>query len=198
AGADRGPRLPGRFGLHRVRQPRRDAPDSRHRHGHATDPGAVAHRHGHHDLDRLGRCIPGHRRDRPRHIAPARPWAFIRSCLVASAATPIGLPIALSRLGGSPIPSQMPSWHAITSALTHRDNGILFIGGVRDLSWLAWAAFTIAVLAEVQATLRGRPAPRMRLLGLQGAAAKLVAVASVSFTTPSAVSLAATPALAAD
>ncbi len=116
---------------------------------------------------------------------------------VALAAATVGLPIALYKLGGSPIPSQVPSWHAISSALAHRDNGTLFIAAVRDFSWLAWAAFTVAVLAEIHATVRGRPAPRMRVLGLQGAAAKLVAVASVSFTTPSAVSLAAAPALAA-
>jgi DNA-binding SARP family transcriptional activator len=119
------------------------------------------------------------------------------AALITLAVTTIGLPIALFRLGGSPIPSHVPPWHAVTFALLHRDNGSLFLGAVRDISWLAWAAFTMAVLAEAQAVLRGRPAPRLHLLGLQGAAAKLVAVASVSFTTPTAVSLAATPALAA-
>ena len=109
------------------------------------------------------------------------------------AATTVGLPIALYRLGGSPIPAH-PAWHAMTAALMHRDDGSLFLSAVRGVTWLAWAAFTVAVLAEAQAALRGRPAPRLRLLGLQGAAARLVAVASVSFTTPGAVSLAAFPA----
>jgi DNA-binding SARP family transcriptional activator len=112
-------------------------------------------------------------------------------------ATTIGLPIALYRLGGSPIPAHMASWHEIAAGLMYQDNGSLFIGAVRDLSWLAWAAFTVAVLAEVHATLLGRPAPRTRVLGLQGVAAKLMAAATVSFATPGALSLVATPALAA-
>ncbi|MDR2984212.1 MAG: LysM peptidoglycan-binding domain-containing protein, partial [Nocardiopsaceae bacterium] len=133
-------------------------------------------------------------------VRPSRRAASLArgvAAVLTLAATTIGLPIALYRLGGSAIPARIPSWHAMTAVLMHRDNGSLFLGAVRDLSWLAWAAFTIAVLAEVQATLRGRQAPRIRLVGFQGPAAKLVAVASVSFTTPGAVSLAATPALAA-
>src|SRR5258708_35906031 len=85
----------------------------------------------------------------------------------------------------------------MTFVLLPRDNGSLFIGAVRDVSWLAWAAFTTAVLAEAQAALRGRPAPRLHLVGLQGAAAKLVAVASVSFTTPVGATLAVAPVAAA-
>ncbi len=128
-----------------------------------------------------------------------RTRTLLRGCaaLLTLAATTIGLPVLLFRLGGSPIPDQVPSWHELTSALLHRDNGTLFLGAVRDISWLAWGAFTIAVLAEAQAALRGRQAPRLHVLGLQGAAAKLVAVASVTFTTPTAVSLAAAPAMAA-
>src|SRR5260221_4518235 len=103
----------------------------------------------------------------------------------------------LYRLGGSPIPARLPSLHVMTFVLLHRDNGSLFLGAVRDISWLAWAAFPIAVLAEAQAALRRRPAPRLHLIGLQGAAAKLVAVASVSFTTPVGATLAAAPVVAA-
>src|SRR5258708_2833637 len=108
-------------------------------------------------------------------------------------ATTVGLPLMLYRLGGSPIPARLPSLQVMTFVLLHRDNGSLFLGAVRDISWLAWAAFTIAVLAEAQAALRRRPAPRLHLVGLQGAAAKLVAVASVSFTTPVGATLAAAP-----
>ncbi|HEX2320135.1 MAG TPA: BTAD domain-containing putative transcriptional regulator [Streptosporangiaceae bacterium] len=132
--------------------------------------------------------------------ASSRPGAALVRGIGAIATltvTTIGLPIALYRLGGSPIPSHMASWHEIAAGLMRQDNGGLFLGAVRDLAWLAWAAFTVAVLAEVHATLRGRPAPRMRVLGLQGVAAKLMAAASVSFTAPGAVSLAVTPALAA-
>src|SRR5260221_1100612 len=103
----------------------------------------------------------------------------------------------LYRLGGSPIPASLPSLHVMTFVLLHRDNGSLFLGAVRYISWLAWAALPIAVLAEAQAALRRRPAPRLHLFGLQGAAAKLVAVASVSFTTPVGATLAAAPVVAA-
>ncbi len=128
-----------------------------------------------------------------------RAGTLLRGCaaLLTLTATTIGLPVLLFRLGGSPIPGHVPSWHELTFALLHRDNGTLFLGAVRDISWLAWSAFTVAVLAEAEAALRGRPAPRMHVLGLQGAAAKLVAVASVTFTTPTAFYLAAAPAMAA-
>ena len=80
----------------------------------------------------------------------------------------IGLPIALYRFGGSPIPSKLPTVHQVISGLVHQDNGSLFIGAVKYVSWIAWLAFTIAVLTEAQAAIRGRRAPRLRLGGLQG------------------------------
>ena len=108
-----------------------------------------------------------------------------------------GVPIALLRFGGSPIPSRLPSMHHVLVALLHRGNGGLFIGAVRDVSWLACLAFTVAVVAEAQAALRGRPAPRLHLAGLQGAAGRLVAIASLAFATPAVATLAAAPAMAA-
>src|SRR6185437_5979561 len=116
--------------------------------------------------------------------------------LVTLTAMTIGLPIALYGLGGSPIPSRIPSLHQITFALLHRDNGSLFIGAVRDVSWLAWLAFAVAVIAEAQAAVRGRRAPRLHLSVLQGMAGRLVAVAALTFTTPVAVTLAASSAMA--
>jgi DNA-binding SARP family transcriptional activator len=105
----------------------------------------------------------------------------------------IGLPIALYRLGGDPLPRHVPAWHHITSLLLHRDNGTVFLGAVRDLSWIAWAAFTAAVAVEAQAALRGRSAPRLRLGGLQNGASWLVAVAALAFSSQSATALAAAP-----
>ena len=119
------------------------------------------------------------------------------AALITLAATTVGLPVMLYRLGGSPVPARVPSLHIVIFVLLHRDNGSLFLGAVRDVSWLAWVAFTVAVLAEAQAALRGRPAPRLHLAGLQGAAGRLVAVASVTFTTPVAVTLVSSPAMAA-
>jgi len=131
---------------------------------------------------------------RARHAA-----AFPRGVvgLATLAVILAGMPIALLRFGGSPIPSRLPSMHHVLVVLLHRDNGSLFIGAVRDASWLAWLAFTIAVIAEAQAALRGRPAPRLHLAGLQGAAGRLVAIASLAFATPAVAALAAVPAMAA-
>jgi len=105
-----------------------------------------------------------------------------------------GLPLLLYRLGGSPVPRHFPGWQHIGRALLHRDSGAVFLAAVRDISWLAWAAFTIAVLAEAQAALRGRAAPRLRLGGLESAAGHLVALALLTFTAPSTMLLAVQPA----
>lgn len=116
--------------------------------------------------------------------------------LITLTAMTVGLPIALYEFGGSPIPSRVPSVHQITFALMHRDNGSLFIGAVRDVSWLAWLAFAVAVIAEAQAAVRGRRAPRLHLSVLQGMAGRLVALAALTFTTPAAVTLASSSAMA--
>jgi DNA-binding SARP family transcriptional activator len=105
----------------------------------------------------------------------------------------VGLPVLLYRLGGSPIPRHLASWPHIWHTLRSRDNGALFLGAVRDVSWLAWAAFTVAVLAEAQAAVRGAAAPRLRLGGLQSAAGHLVALAVLAFSGPSTLLLAAQP-----
>jgi DNA-binding SARP family transcriptional activator len=106
-----------------------------------------------------------------------------------------GLPIALQRLGGDPLPRNVPAWHRVSELLLHRDNGAVFLGTVRDLSWLAWAAFTAAVAVETQAAFRRRRAPRLRLGGLQHAAGWLVAVAALAFSSqPAAVLASAAPA----
>ena len=116
--------------------------------------------------------------------------------LITLAAITVGLPIALYKMGGSPIPAKMPTWHLVTTTLLHKDNGSLFIGAVRDVSWLAWLAFAIAVIAEAQAAIRGRQAPRLHLSVLQGMAGRLVAVAALTFSTPAAFGLAASSAMA--
>jgi DNA-binding SARP family transcriptional activator len=119
------------------------------------------------------------------------------AAMLMLAAATIGLPLLLWRLAGSPIPSRIASAHEIWFTLLHRGGGGLFIAAVRDASWLGWAAFTLAVLAEAQAAIRGRPAPRLHLFGLQGAAARLVAAASVTFSASAAVMVVTAPPAAA-
>src|SRR5260221_553046 len=105
----------------------------------------------------------------------------------------VGLPIALYRLGGAPLPRHMPSWHHVSTLLLRRDDGTVFLGAVRDLSWIAWAAFTAAAAVEAQAALRGRRAPRLRLGGLQNAASWLVPAAALAVPPPPAPRLPTTP-----
>jgi DNA-binding SARP family transcriptional activator len=116
------------------------------------------------------------------------------TALVTLAVLVVGLPLALYKLGGDPVPAHIPSWHRVTTLLTHRDNGSVFLGAVRDVSWIAWALFTAAVAAETQATLRGRRAPRLRLGGMQNAASWLVAIAALAFTGQPGAVLASAPA----
>jgi DNA-binding SARP family transcriptional activator len=103
-----------------------------------------------------------------------------------------GLPAVLYKLGGNPLPAHVPAWHHVTALLLHRDNGTVFLGAVRDISWLAWAAFTVAVIAEAQAAVRGRTAPRLRLGGLQHTAGWLIALVALAFTSQPAAVLAST------
>ena len=120
-------------------------------------------------------------------ISRARTLLTGLTALVILVAAVIGLPAVLYRFGGSPLPGHLASWHHVTTVLTSRDNGTVLLGVIRDLSWLAWLLFTIAVLAEAQAAIRGRRAPRLWLGALQGGAARLVALAALTFAAAPAV-----------
>jgi DNA-binding SARP family transcriptional activator len=116
------------------------------------------------------------------------------AALVTLIAVVAGLPLALYWLGGDPLPPHIPAWHEVTTLLLHRDDtSAVFLGAVRDVSWVAWAAFTVAVATEAQAALRGRSAPRLRLAGLQNAAGWLVALAIIAFAGQPAAALASVP-----
>jgi DNA-binding SARP family transcriptional activator len=96
-----------------------------------------------------------------------------------------GVPLLLLRVAGSPVPAHLPGWHQLGTLLAQRDDtASLFLALVRDLTWIAWLIFTVALVAEAQAVARGRLAPRLHLGGIQGAAAKLAAIAALSFSTP--------------
>ena len=103
----------------------------------------------------------------------------------------VGLPAVLYRFGGSPLPSHVSAWPHIATFLSSRNDGNALLAIIRACTWLAWLLFTACVLAEGQAAIRGCRAPRLRLGGLQGAAAYLVALSAVAFTAPPTVTLAA-------
>lgn len=116
------------------------------------------------------------------------------AALAVLASAVIGLPVVLYRFGGSPLPQRITGWHAVMAALSSQDSGGLLLAISRDCSWLAWLLFTVCVLAEAQAAIRGRRPPYLRLGGLQGVAAHLVALAALAFAAPSAITLSASAA----
>ena len=123
--------------------------------------------------------------------------------IAALLAVVVGLPVLLYLLGGSPLPAHLlggsshpghPSGlSSVGHDLLHRDSAGVVLGAVRIISWLAWAAFTLAVLNELQAALRRRTPPRLFLGGLQDAAGRLVALAALRFTAAPVGTLLATP-----
>ncbi|MGH3274058.1 MAG: AfsR/SARP family transcriptional regulator, partial [Streptosporangiaceae bacterium] len=76
-----------------------------------------------------------------------------------------GLPVLLYRLGGSPLAGRVPAAARLGHAVLRRDNASVMLAVVRDVSWIAWALFTLAVLAEGQAVLRHRTPPQLWLGG---------------------------------
>jgi DNA-binding SARP family transcriptional activator len=121
----------------------------------------------------------------------ARSTLSALKALSALAVLVVGLPVVLYRFGGSPLQGQMVTWSHFSRVLASRDDGTVLLEIIRACSWLAWLLFTACVVAEAQAAARGRRAPRLRLGGLQGAAAHLVALSTLAFTASPAVTLTA-------
>lgn len=112
------------------------------------------------------------------------------AAIVAIIAIIGGVPLLLTRLAGSPIPAHVPDWRHLGTILTQRDEtGSLFVTLVRDLTWLAWLIFSVALITEFYAALRGRIAPRLHLGAVQSAAARLAALAALTFAAPTSLGL---------
>ena len=108
------------------------------------------------------------------------------------AALVAGLPALLIQVAGNPL-TALPDgdWWTV---LTSRDSGQLFLTTLAIVGWLAWATFTLAVLVEIPAQIRGRRTLRIPGLSLQQRlAAALVAAIAAAVATPS-LSAAALPA----
>jgi DNA-binding SARP family transcriptional activator len=121
------------------------------------------------------RGVGSSRRGDERAVRARRVAAGL-AAVVALTALVVGPPLLLYEFAGSPLPRHLPGWHQLVAALFSRVDAGLVVTVIRDCTWLAWLAFTACVLAEAVAALRGCPAPRLRLGGLQGAAARLVAL----------------------
>ena len=77
-----------------------------------------------------------------------------------------GLPYALIRFIGWPLPRTMPTWSGIQHALTHQITGpALYIDTLACLLWLCWTLLALSFLIELLAALARTPAPRVPGLG---------------------------------
>ncbi|MGA5873988.1 LysM peptidoglycan-binding domain-containing protein [Streptomyces cinereoruber] len=94
-----------------------------------------------------------------------------------------------------------PGTEALAHLFTRQDTGAAFMLALCAIGWVAWASFTLSVLLEIPAQLRGRRAPSLPGLRLsQRAAGTLISgilVAFASSTLASATPALATPATAA-
>ena len=88
-----------------------------------------------------------------------------------------GVPVALVRWVGSPLPSEVPSLSQVTEAL--RDAYIpdeFLVKAMAMVCWLVWAQLVVSLVLETIAYVRGRRAGVVPLAGgVQRAAARMVA-----------------------
>ncbi len=91
----------------------------------------------------------------------------LRALLAAAVLTALiaGVPLVLYALAGSPLPAHFPGLGEIGYALTHRDDGTLFLALVKAASWAAWASFVASTLIELASRIRGRATPHLPGLG---------------------------------
>lgn len=98
----------------------------------------------------------------------------------------IGVPLVLWALGGSPIPTSMPSLADVADGLTRgpiADSTIL--KGVAIIGWLAWLQIATSVIVETTAWARGLSSPKLIATGpIQPAIRRLVATAALMMSNP--------------
>lgn len=92
-----------------------------------------------------------------------------------------GVPWALSTFVGWPLPSSIPSWSEITTALGDTYIPDTFLAkALAVVCWLVWIELVASLLVEVVAVLRGRQAANVPLTGpVQRLVARLVAAVSL-------------------
>ncbi|MEV0005666.1 BTAD domain-containing putative transcriptional regulator [Micromonospora sp. NPDC050980] len=87
-----------------------------------------------------------------------------------------GVPYALIRYVGWPLPRQVPTWQDVATALTSPLTDTILGNTVVCLLWVAWAAFIWSLIAEVAEAAAGIRLPQPRAIApARGLAAILVA-----------------------
>ena len=75
----------------------------------------------------------------------------------------VGAPVALAFLGGNPLPEKL-TWSAVRQALFTPADGMILVGLITIVGWLAWLVFTLSVISELVAVM-SRQRIRIRLPG---------------------------------
>ncbi|GGO28902.1 LysM peptidoglycan-binding domain-containing protein [Microbispora bryophytorum] len=120
----------------------------------------------------------------------------LRALLAATVLTALiaGVPLVLYALAGSPLPAHLPGLGEIGHALTHRDDGTLFLAVVKVVSWAAWAGFVASTLVELASRISGRATPHLPGLGAaQWLSAQLISSVALAAGSPAAFVMAAVP-----
>ncbi len=93
----------------------------------------------------------------------------------------VGVPWALAAFVGWPLPSSIPSWSQITTALGDSYIPDTFLAkALAVVCWVVWIELVGSLLVEVVAVVRGRQAGRVPLTGpVQRLVARLVAAVSL-------------------
>jgi nucleoid-associated protein YgaU len=123
---------------------------------------------------------PVHAPTPPR--VPRTPGDVVRGLLavIALVAFVIGVPAALRVVAPMTWPQAWPNWQTIVDAVARPDDGSLLLGAITLIAWVAWASFTVSVIAELTASARHLSVPRLPLLGgPQRLAATLVTAAGL-------------------
>jgi DNA-binding SARP family transcriptional activator len=117
--------------------------------------------------------------------------------VVALAALVVGVPLVLLRWGHWPI-TGLPSWDQVTDLPTTLVSDSTVLGIFTVALWLAWAVFTLAVLAEAAAQVQGRRRAGLPTSSpIQRLAGHLVATVMVAFGSFASLSAASVPTLPA-
>ena len=75
-----------------------------------------------------------------------------------------GVPIALAVLGGDPLPREL-TWGAVLRSLLAPADGMILVGLITIVGWLAWLVFAVSVISELVAII-SRQRIRIHLPGL--------------------------------
>jgi DNA-binding SARP family transcriptional activator len=128
-------------------------------------------------------------------VLPLRLLRWLASA-AALAALLAGLPAALVRFVGWPLPHQWPSLDQIRVTLAHPLTGSMLQNVLACLVWVLWAGFLLAVATEALYAVRGLHAPRIRVFSpVQAVAALLVAGLSIAPASTMVITVPAVPAL---